>query len=59
MALGGIANIVPLEKKLGILTLPYLFDNLNEVVSGTNGAPADLLTTYATNAGVSVLTWTY
>lgn len=35
MALGGIANIVPLEKKLGLLTLPYLFANLNEVVAGT------------------------
>ena len=44
MALGGIANIVPLEKKLGLLTLPYLFANLNEVVAGTNGAPAELLT---------------
>ena len=43
MALGGIANIVPLEKKLGLLTLPYLFANLNEVVAGTNGAPAELL----------------
>ena len=59
MALGGVANIVPLEKKLGILTLPYLFDNLNEVVAGTNGAPAELLNKYATKAGFRVLTWTY
>ena len=59
MALGGIANIVPLEKKLGLLTLPYLFANLNEVVAGTNGAPAELLNKYATEAGFRILTWTY
>ena len=59
MALGGIANIVPLEKKLGLLTLPYLFANLNEVVAGTNGAPAELLNKYATKAGFRILTWTY
>ena len=38
MAMAGIANLVPFEKKLGLLTLPYLFANLNEVVAGTNGA---------------------
>ncbi len=59
MALGGVANIVPLEKKLGILTLPYLFANLNEVVAGTNGAPAELLNSYAGQAGFRVLAWTY
>ena len=36
MAMAGIANLVPFEKKLGLLTLPYLFANLNEVVAGTN-----------------------
>ena len=59
MALGGIANIVPLEKKLGLLTLPYLFANIDEVVAGTNGAPAELLNKYATKAGFRILTWTY
>ncbi len=59
MALGGVANIVPLEKKLGLLTLPYLFNNLNEVVAGTNGASAELLNKYAAEAGFRVLTWTY
>ena len=44
LALGGIANLVPFEKKLGLLTLPYLFANIDEVVAGTNGAPAELLT---------------
>ena len=59
LAIGGIANLVPFEKRLGLLTLPYLFANLDEVVTGTNGAPADLLNSYATKAGFRVLTWTY
>ena len=59
LAMGGIANLVPFEKKLGLLTLPYLFANLNEVVAGTNGAPAELLNKYATEAGFRILTWTY
>ena len=54
-----MANLVPLEKKLGLLTLPYLFVNLNDVIAGTNGAPADLLNIYASEAGLRVLTWTY
>lgn len=55
----GIANLVPFEKRLGILTLPYLFANLDEVVTGTNGAAAELLNSYAIGAGFRVLTWTY
>lgn len=55
----GIANIVPFAKEMGVLTLPYLFDNLDEVVAATNGAPSDLMNTYATKAGFRVLTWTY
>lgn len=55
----GIANIVPFAKEMGILTLPYLFDNLDEVVAATNGAPSDLMNEYATKAGFRVLTWTY
>ena len=35
LAMGGIANLVPFEKKLGLLTLPYLFANIDEVVAGT------------------------
>ncbi len=58
-AVGGIANLVPFEKRLGLLTLPYLFDNLDEVVVGTNGKPAELLNSYALKAGFRVLTWTY
>ena len=56
----GIANIVPFVKKLGVLTLPYLFDNLDDVVKGTNGASHDLLNGYAMKeGGFRVLTWTY
>ena len=56
MAMAGIANLVPFEKKLGLLTLPYLFANIDEVVAGTNGAPAELLNKYATKAGFRILT---
>lgn len=55
----GIANIVPFSKEMGVLTLPYLFDNLDEVVAATNGPPSDLMNSYATKAGFRVLTWTY
>lgn len=58
-AVGGIANLVPFEKKLGLLTLPYLFENLDEVVAGTTGKPAELLNGYATKAGFRILCWTY
>lgn len=59
IAIAGIANIVPFENRLGILTLPYLFSNLDEVVNGTNGPAAEILNSYALAAGFRVLTWTY
>ena len=56
----GIANIVPFVKKLGVLTLPYMFDSLDEVVKGTNGAAHELLNGYAVKeGGFQVLCWTY
>lgn len=56
----GIANIVPFVKKLGVLTLPYMFDNLDDVVKGTNGASHELLNGYAVKeGGFQVLCWTY
>lgn len=58
-AVGGIANLVPFEKRLGLLTLPYLFNDLDEVVAGTNGKPAEILNSYALKAGFRVLAWTY
>lgn len=59
MALGGIANLVPLAKEFALLTLPYMFADLDEVVAGTTGAPAEVLNRMASNAGFRVLTWTY
>lgn len=58
-AVAGIANMTPFQKKLGILSLPYLFDNVDEVVAGTTGAAAELLNSYAIEKGFRVLTWTY
>lgn len=55
----GIANTVPFVKQLGILTLPYLFDNLDEVVEATNGKASEILNSYAEKAGFRVMTWTY
>lgn len=56
----GIANIVPFVKKLGVLTLPYLFESIDEVVAGTNGAAHDLLNEYAVKeGGFRMMTWTY
>ena len=47
------------DVELGLLTLPYLFSNIDEVVTGTNSAPAELLNSYATKSGFRILTWTY
>lgn len=56
----GIANCVPFVKKLGVLTLPYLFSNLDEVVASTTGDAHNLLNSYATKeGGFRVLTWMY
>lgn len=59
LSLVGIANTVPFVKNLGILTLPYLFNNLDEVVAATNGAPSELMNSYAVKGGFRILTWTY
>ncbi len=55
----GIANTVPFVKELGMLTLPYMFNNLDEVVAATNGESAKILTDYALKGGFRPLTWTY
>ncbi|MCH5277193.1 MAG: TRAP transporter substrate-binding protein [Desulfovibrionaceae bacterium] len=59
MALGGVGNLVPMVKPLGVLTLPYLFFTLDEVVRGTTGKPAELLNACAEEAGLRILAWTY
>ena len=47
IAVVGIANTVPFVKKLGILTMPYLFDDMYDVVRATTGPAHDLLNGYA------------
>jgi tripartite ATP-independent transporter DctP family solute receptor len=60
MAVVGIANTVPFVKKLGILTMPYLFENMYEVVRGTTGPAFDMLNEYATKeGGFHILGFTY
>lgn len=59
MALGGIGNLVPMVKPLGVVTLPYLFPDTEAVVRGTTGKPAEMLDSYAQKAGLRILAWTY
>ena len=59
MALGGVGNLVPMVKNLGVVTLPYLFKDVNEVVRGTTGKAGELLNAYAREAGLRILAWTY
>ncbi|CAG35326.1 TRAP transporter substrate-binding protein [Desulfotalea psychrophila] len=60
VAVVGIANTVPFVKKLGILTLPYLFENIYEVVRGTTGEGFEILNKYAMEeGGFQVLGYTY
>ena len=59
MAFGGVANLEPMVKALGVLTLPYLFASEAEVVRATSGKAAELLNEQAEKAGLRILAWTY
>ncbi len=59
MAFGGVGNLEPMVNALGVLTLPYLFANEEEVVRGTTGKAAELLNEQAEKAGLRILAWTY
>lgn len=59
MAVGGIPNLEPLCRKLGVLSLPYLFENVEQAERGTTGKAAVLLNSYALESGLRVLAWTY
>lgn len=59
MAFGGIGNLVPMVPDLGVVTLPYLFPDVQAVVKGTTGEPAKVLNSYAEKAGLRILAWTY
>jgi len=59
LALGGVGNLVPMIRNLGVVTLPYLFPNVDAVVRGTTGKAAELLDSYAEKGGLRILAWTY
>lgn len=59
MALGGVGNLVPMVQKLGVVTLPYLFPDVDAVIRGTTGKAAAMLNSYAEEAGLRILAWTY
>lgn len=59
MALGGVGNLTPLVRPLGVVMLPYIFSNIDEVVRGTTGEAAGLLNAYARSGGLNILAWTY
>ncbi len=55
----GVANLVPFDKRLGVLTLPYIFENVDQAVLGTTGKPAELLNEWALEKGFRILGWAY
>lgn len=59
LAMGGVANLAPMVRRLGVVTLPYLFPDTESVIKGTTGNAADLLNSYAEKAGLRILAWTY
>ena len=59
LALGGIANLEPMVKRLGVLSLPYLFNDIEQVKAGVEGESGELLNSYAKEAGLRILTWTF
>ncbi len=58
-AVVGVANLVPFDKRLGVLTLPYIFENVDEAVEGTTGSAAELLNSWALEKGFRILGWAY
>lgn len=59
MAFGGVGNLVPMVRPIGVVTLPYLFPDTEAVIKGTTGKAAELLNSYAEKAGLRILAWTY
>ena len=59
MMLGGVGNLAPMVRGLGVVTLPYLFPDEEAVVRGTTGKAAELLNSYAEKSGLRILAWTY
>ena len=46
-------------KRLGVLTLPYLFNDIEQVKAGVEGESGELLNSYAKDAGLRILAWTF
>lgn len=59
LACAGVANLVPFAKKLGVVSLPYIYDNADQAVAGTTGAGHDLLNAHAKEGGFKILSWVY
>lgn len=60
MTIVGIPNVVPFVKKLGIMTMPYIFDDVYDVVRATTGPAHELLNSYAEkDGGFIILGWVY
>ncbi len=60
IAVVGIANTVPLVNKLGLLTLPYLFEDMYQIVRGTTGPGLDMLNRFSIKeGGFRILGFTY
>lgn len=59
MSCVGISNLAPFAKRLGVVSLPYIFETPEQVVAGTNGEGHKLLDSYARESGFRVLSWVY
>lgn len=60
MTVIGIGNAVPFVNKLGVMTLPYLFENMETVVKGTTGEAMEIINSYATKEGnFRIIGWVY
>lgn len=59
MSCVGVANLVPFAKKLGVVSLPYIYENADQAVAGTTGASQELLNSYARAGGFRILSWVY
>ncbi len=58
-AMGSIANLVPFEKKLGVLTLPYVFDDFDQIIGSTRGRTHDWVNKLTIDKGIRILAWVY
>ncbi len=59
MAIIGVGNTIPFVPELGVLTLPYLFENIDLVIKGTTGKAQEILNTYVEKSSFQILAWVY